>query len=238
MLLLNLDHVALAVHDLDEALDRFQRLYGVAPASREVIEADGVEEAMLLVGGSQVQLLAPLRPDSPVARFLARRGEGLHHLAFAVPDLDAALAHLVGRGGGAHRPGAAPRRGRGPHRLRPSPGLRRHAHRTGGDRMSPEAPRPPLRPGRRPEAEPISPEEVAAVLAAVKPSSRTRRRLPGPRSRRSPTPGRRRAGRGIRRLPAAGGRAVREGRGEPRYWTAGTGCPAPGRPAGRRRPAG
>ena len=98
MLLLNLDHVALAVHDLDEALARFQRLYGVAPASREVIEADGVEEAMLLVGGSQVQLLAPLRPDSPVGRFLAGRGEGLHHLAFAVPDLDAALAHLAGEG--------------------------------------------------------------------------------------------------------------------------------------------
>lgn len=98
MLLLNLDHVALAVHDLDEALERFRRLYGVGPASREVIEQDGVEEAMILVGGSQVQLLAPLRPDSLLGRFLARRGEGLHHLAFAVPDLDAALAHLEAEG--------------------------------------------------------------------------------------------------------------------------------------------
>ena len=98
MLLLNLDHVALAVSDLDEALERFRRLYGATPVSREVVEADGVEEAMLLVGGSRVQLLAPQRPDSPVARFLERRGEGLHHIAFAVPDLDAALAHLAAEG--------------------------------------------------------------------------------------------------------------------------------------------
>ena len=114
MLLLNLDHVALAVRDLDEALDRFRRLYGCSPVSREVVEAEGVEEAMLLVGGSQVQLLAPQGPDSPLARFLERRGEGLHHLAFAVPDLDAALAHLAGRGSGADRPGAAPRAAAGP----------------------------------------------------------------------------------------------------------------------------
>ncbi len=98
MLLLNLDHVALAVRDLDEALDRFRRLYGCSPVSREVVATEGVEEAMLLVGGSQVQLLAPQGPDSPLARFLERRGEGLHHLAFAVPDLDAALAHLLAEG--------------------------------------------------------------------------------------------------------------------------------------------
>jgi methylmalonyl-CoA/ethylmalonyl-CoA epimerase len=98
VLLLNLDHVALAVRDLDEALDRFRRLYGCSPVSREVVEAEGIEEAMILVGGSQVQLVAPRGPDSPVARFLERRGEGLHHLAFAVPDLDAALAHLVAEG--------------------------------------------------------------------------------------------------------------------------------------------
>ena len=115
MLLLNLDHVALAVPDLDEALSRFRRLYGVGPASREVIEADGVEEAMILVGGSRVQLLAPLRPDSPVGRFLSRRGEGLHHLAFAVPDLDAALAHLADEG--AELIDREPRRGGGGARI-------------------------------------------------------------------------------------------------------------------------
>ena len=115
MLLLNLDHVALAVRDLDEALERFRRLYGATPVSREVVEADGVEEAMLLVGGSQVQLLAPQRPDGPVARFLERRGEGLHHIAFAVPDLDAALAHLVAEG--AELIDRAPRRGGGGARI-------------------------------------------------------------------------------------------------------------------------
>jgi methylmalonyl-CoA/ethylmalonyl-CoA epimerase len=115
MLLLNLDHVALAVRDLDEALERFRRLYGATPVSREVVEADGVEEAMLLVGGSQVQLLAPQRPDGPVARFLERRGEGLHHIAFAVPDLDAALAHLVAEG--AELIDRVPRRGGGGARI-------------------------------------------------------------------------------------------------------------------------
>ena len=115
MLLINLDHVALAVVDLDEALARFRRMYGVAPSSREVVEAEGVEEAMILVGGSQVQLLAPLSPDSPVGRFLARRGEGLHHVAFAVPDLDAALAHLEAEG--AELIDRKPRRGGGGARI-------------------------------------------------------------------------------------------------------------------------
>jgi methylmalonyl-CoA/ethylmalonyl-CoA epimerase len=115
MLLLNLDHVAVAVRVLDEALALFSRLYGVSPSSREVIEADGVEEAMILVGGSQVQLLAPRHPDSPVARFLARHGEGLHHIAFAVPDLDAALAHLASEG--AELIDREPRRGGGDNRI-------------------------------------------------------------------------------------------------------------------------
>ena len=115
MLLLNLDHVAVAVHDLDAALERFQRLYGVGPSSREVIEEQGVEEAMVAVGGSRVQLLAALDPDTPVGRFLARRGEGLHHLAFAVPDLEAALAHLAAQGVELIDP--IPRRGGGGNRI-------------------------------------------------------------------------------------------------------------------------
>ncbi len=98
MLLLNLDHVALVVHDLDPTLATFRRLFKAGPVSRGVVEEEGVEEAMILVGGSRVQLLAPLDPDTPVGRFLAQRGEGLHHLAFSVPDLDAALAHLAGEG--------------------------------------------------------------------------------------------------------------------------------------------
>ncbi len=98
MLLLNLDHIAIAVGDLDEAVERYRRLFGVEPVMREVVEEQGVEEAMMPAGGSQVQLLQPLGPDTPVGRFLQRRGEGLHHIAFAVPDIAAALAHLEAEG--------------------------------------------------------------------------------------------------------------------------------------------
>lgn len=98
MILVNLDHVAVAVHDLDASLERYERLYGVRPAHREVVESQGVEEAMLAIGGSHVQLLAALAPDTPVGRFLERRGEGLHHVAYAVPDIEEALAHLASEG--------------------------------------------------------------------------------------------------------------------------------------------
>lgn len=98
MMLLNLDHIAIAVADLDEAVGRFRRLFGVEPTAREVVEEQGVEEAMIPAGGSQVQLLCPLAADTPVGRFLERRGEGLHHVAFAVPDVAAALAHLKTEG--------------------------------------------------------------------------------------------------------------------------------------------
>ena len=92
--LLNLDHVAIAVRDLDAALESYASRYRVEPLYREVVEDQGVEEAMIPVGGSFVQLLQPLSEDSPVARFLHRRGEGLHHVAFAVTDIEAALEHL------------------------------------------------------------------------------------------------------------------------------------------------
>jgi methylmalonyl-CoA/ethylmalonyl-CoA epimerase len=98
MLLLNVDHVAVAVHDLDEAIARHRSLFGVEPASREVVEEQGVEEAMLPVGGSHLQLLASLGPETPVGRFLERNGEGLHHIAYSVPDVDAALDHLREKG--------------------------------------------------------------------------------------------------------------------------------------------
>ena len=98
MLPYNLDHVALAVVDLDEALARFGGQYGVEPLYRQTVEEQGVEEAMIPVGGSFVQLLQPLAPDTPVGRFLERRGEGMHHIAFAVGDIEAALAHLASTG--------------------------------------------------------------------------------------------------------------------------------------------
>ncbi|MFQ5522330.1 MAG: methylmalonyl-CoA epimerase [Acidimicrobiia bacterium] len=96
--LLNLDHVAIAVRDLDAALESYAARYGVEPLYREVVKEQGVEEAMLPVGGSFVQLLQPLSEDSPVGKFLARQGEGLHHVAFAVSDIEAALEHLKQEG--------------------------------------------------------------------------------------------------------------------------------------------
>ncbi len=94
----NLDHVAIAVHDLDAALAEYSRLYGSEPLHREVVGEQGVEEAMIAVGGSHVQLLQPLDAESPVGRFLSTRGEGLHHIALAVADIDAALRHLESEG--------------------------------------------------------------------------------------------------------------------------------------------
>jgi methylmalonyl-CoA/ethylmalonyl-CoA epimerase len=91
----NLDHVAIAVNDLDAAIAEHRRQYGVEPLYRETVEEQGVEEAMLALGGSFVQLLRPLHKDTPVGRFLESRGEGLHHIAYAVADIDASLAHLA-----------------------------------------------------------------------------------------------------------------------------------------------
>jgi methylmalonyl-CoA/ethylmalonyl-CoA epimerase len=98
MKLVNLDHVGIAVNDLDAALAEYQAKYGVTPVYRETVEAQGVEEAMLPVGGSFIQLLQPLGEDTPVGRFLAKNGEGMHHVAFAVADIEAALAHLAADG--------------------------------------------------------------------------------------------------------------------------------------------
>lgn len=96
--LLNLDHVGVAVADLDAAVAGYRDRYKVEPLYREVVEEQGVEEAMIPVGGSFVQLLAPLGPETPVGRFLSKNGEGLHHIAFAVASIDSALEHLVSQG--------------------------------------------------------------------------------------------------------------------------------------------
>ncbi|MCC5950116.1 MAG: methylmalonyl-CoA epimerase [Nitriliruptoraceae bacterium] len=93
-----IDQIAIAVEDLDAALAFYERAFGLRASHREVVESDGVEEAMLDVGGVWLQLLAPTRPDSPVGRFLARSGPGLHHLGFGVGSVEAALDHLRDEG--------------------------------------------------------------------------------------------------------------------------------------------
>ena len=92
--LLNLDHVAIAVKDLDTAIAGYADRYRVEPLYREIVESQGVEEAMIPVGGSFIQLLQPLGRETPVGKFLSKRGEGLHHVAYAVTSIEAALAHL------------------------------------------------------------------------------------------------------------------------------------------------
>lgn len=115
MLAYNIHHVAVAVRDLDATLDGYRTLFGVEPLTREVVEDQGVEEAMLAIGGSHIQLLTPLAPDTAVGRFLDRRGEGMHHIALAVVDIDAALDHL--RSTGARLVDAEARIGGGGHRI-------------------------------------------------------------------------------------------------------------------------
>jgi len=105
----NIDHVAIAVHNLDEAIQRHRELFGAEPMSREVVEEQGVEEAMIAIGGSFVQLLAPVDETSPVGRFLSKYGEGLHHVAYAVTDIEAALRDM--RRQGARLVDETPRRG-------------------------------------------------------------------------------------------------------------------------------
>jgi methylmalonyl-CoA/ethylmalonyl-CoA epimerase len=94
------DHVGIAVPDLDEAIAFYRDAYGIVSVHEEVNEEQGVREAMLVVGDgtTQIQLLAPLRPDSTIAKFIDRSGPGIQQLAFTVTDLDAASAQLRGRG--------------------------------------------------------------------------------------------------------------------------------------------
>src|SRR3954465_14470991 len=93
-----IDHVGVAVEDLDAAIALHEQAYGLALAHREVVEAQGVEAVLLDVGESHVELLRPLQPDSAVGRFLASRGPGLHHVAYRVADIEAALETLRDQG--------------------------------------------------------------------------------------------------------------------------------------------
>jgi methylmalonyl-CoA/ethylmalonyl-CoA epimerase len=95
-MLTRIDHVGIACRDLDERIGFYESVFGLTVASREVHEDQGVREAMLHVadapaGSSYVQLLEPLHEDTPVGRFLARRGEGVHHIGYGVADIRAAL---------------------------------------------------------------------------------------------------------------------------------------------------
>lgn len=91
-------HLGVAVHDLDEAVDTYERLFGAEIEHRGALENQGVEAAAILVGSGRVELLAPLGAETPVGKFLANRGPGMHHVAYEVDDVRAELDRLSAEG--------------------------------------------------------------------------------------------------------------------------------------------
>ena len=128
-MLTEIDHVAIAVNDLEAAIAWYHEVFGATVAHRERVESDGVEEALLAVADSYVQLLTPIRDDSPVAKYLANKGEGLHHIGYRVADCAAALQSVKDAGGPGHRRGAPPGLAGHDGGLRPPQDLVRHADR-------------------------------------------------------------------------------------------------------------
>jgi methylmalonyl-CoA/ethylmalonyl-CoA epimerase len=98
MILTEIDHVAIAVNDLDAAVDYYRRAFGAEVAHREVVESDGVEEALVKVADSHIQLTTGTRPDSTITKYLEKRGEGLHHVGYRVDDCAKALESMVAAG--------------------------------------------------------------------------------------------------------------------------------------------
>ncbi|GAA4595569.1 methylmalonyl-CoA epimerase [Planotetraspora phitsanulokensis] len=102
-MLLRIDHVGIACHNLNEKIEFYESVFGLTVVSREINEEQGVREAMLHVadgdqGASYVQLLEPLHPDTAVGKFLAKRGEGVHHVGYGVTDITKALEEISAKG--------------------------------------------------------------------------------------------------------------------------------------------
>ena len=98
MLLTEIDHVAIAVKDLDAAIDYYRRAFGAEVEHREIVESDGVEEALLKVAESYVQLITPTNENSPVAKSIEKRGEGLHPIGYRVENCAVALQAMIDAG--------------------------------------------------------------------------------------------------------------------------------------------
>ena len=97
-MILGVHHVGIAVDDLETAVERYRRMFGIEPSHRERVEDQGVEEVLFDVGGSAIQLLGALGPETPVGGFLQKRGPGVHHVAYAVGDVAAAIERLRAEG--------------------------------------------------------------------------------------------------------------------------------------------
>lgn len=93
-----IDHVGVAVESIEAGLELYEKTFGMALVHRETVESQEVEAALLEVGDGHVELLRPLSPDSPVGKFLGRKGPKLHHVAYAVADIDATLEKLTAAG--------------------------------------------------------------------------------------------------------------------------------------------
>jgi methylmalonyl-CoA/ethylmalonyl-CoA epimerase len=93
-----IDHVGVAVEDLDAGIALYEKSFEMELVHRETVESQGVEAVLLDVGDGHVELLAPLGPETPVGKYLERKGPGLHHVAYAVDDIDAELQRLAGAG--------------------------------------------------------------------------------------------------------------------------------------------
>lgn len=98
MILTEIDHVAIAVRDLEAAIAYYAEAFGAEVHHREIVEPDGVEEALIKVGDSYIQLSAATRPESPIARSIEKRGEGLHHIGYRVDNCAEALKAMVAAG--------------------------------------------------------------------------------------------------------------------------------------------
>ena len=93
-----IDHIGVAVEDLDSAIKLYERSFEMELAHRETVESQGVEAVLLDVGDGHIELLAPLGPDTPVGKFIAKKGPGIHHVAYAVEDIDKALEQVKAAG--------------------------------------------------------------------------------------------------------------------------------------------
>ena len=106
-----IDHIGIAVPDLDAAAAAYAQIFGVEPSHREIVESDGVETVMFEVGESRIELLGSLGPESKIANFLEKRGGGIHHVAYGVADVQGALDRLAAEG--TQLLDTSPRRGAG-----------------------------------------------------------------------------------------------------------------------------
>ena len=95
---MKIDHIGIAVRDMAASNELFQKLLGAAPYKIEVVESEGVTTSFFQTGESKVELLEATHPDSPIAKFLEKRGEGIHHIAFEVTDIEAEINRLEGEG--------------------------------------------------------------------------------------------------------------------------------------------